>query len=160
MDHTNSHYVGCASGVISGDNGEAGSTILQVDQAPPAESVIPVTSQGDAFSHAAPGVEQRLRELLLLNRVIAAASSSLEPDAVMEIVCKELAMAFHLQQAAFALLDNERRQLTVTAEYRAPAGRLPSMPSSPSPTTRPHNMFWSIARPWLCRMRSTIRARL
>jgi PAS domain S-box-containing protein len=64
-------------------------------------------------------LERRLSETLLLNRVMAAASSALEPDAVLRIMCEELAHAFNLPQAAFALLDADRAHLTVVAEYRA-----------------------------------------
>ena len=67
-------------------------------------------------------LQRRLRETLLLNRVIAAAASVLEPNAVLEIVCTELAGAFDLPQAAAALLDADQSQLTVVAEYCA-AGR-------------------------------------
>lgn len=66
-------------------------------------------------------LERRLSETLLLNRVMAAASSALEPNAVLQIMCKELARAFNLPQAAFALLDSDRTHLTVVAEYRAEA---------------------------------------
>ena len=64
-------------------------------------------------------LECRLSETLLLNRVMAAAASALEPDAVLRILCEELAHAFNLPQAAFALLDADRARLTVVAEYRA-----------------------------------------
>ena len=64
-------------------------------------------------------LERRLNETLLLNRVMAAASSALEPNAVLRIMCEELALALNLPQAAFALLDPDRAYLTVVAEYRA-----------------------------------------
>jgi diguanylate cyclase (GGDEF)-like protein/PAS domain S-box-containing protein len=65
-------------------------------------------------------LEQRLRETLLLNRVIAAAASSQDPASVLTTICEELARAFDLPQAAFALLDDEQANLVVVAEYCAP----------------------------------------
>jgi PAS domain S-box-containing protein len=61
----------------------------------------------------------RNRDLTLLNRVITAATSRLEPTAVLETVCRELARAFDVPQAAAALLNEERTELSVVAEYRS-----------------------------------------
>ncbi|MCI0398911.1 MAG: PAS domain S-box protein, partial [Chloroflexi bacterium] len=62
-------------------------------------------------------LQRLLRETLLLNRIIATASSALHPDDVMRTVCAELAHAFHLPQAAFALLEPDETRLKVVAEY-------------------------------------------
>lgn len=70
--------------------------------------------------------QRRLSETLLLNRVIAAAASALEPNAVLTVICRELAHAFDLQQAACALLAGTGDHLTVVAEYCA-AGRPSAM---------------------------------
>jgi signal transduction histidine kinase/FixJ family two-component response regulator len=59
----------------------------------------------------------RNRELTLLNRVIAATTSRLEIPAVLEVVCRELALAFGLPEAGAALLDKGGATLTVVAEY-------------------------------------------
>jgi two-component system sensor histidine kinase/response regulator len=62
---------------------------------------------------------RRNRELTLLNRVIAATTSELEPIAVLEAVCKELALAFDdVPTVAAALLDDTGAHLEVVAEYR------------------------------------------
>jgi PAS domain S-box-containing protein len=65
---------------------------------------------------------QRNRELTLLNRVIAAtaaaAEGALEP--VLEAVCRELALAFQVPQAAAALFNKDKTEATVVAEYLAP----------------------------------------
>jgi two-component system sensor histidine kinase/response regulator len=61
---------------------------------------------------------RRNRELVLLNRVIAATTSRLEPDAVLEAVCRELALAFDVPEVGAALLDKGGETLTVVAEYR------------------------------------------
>ncbi len=59
----------------------------------------------------------RNRELTLLNRVIAATTSRLEIPAVLEVVCRELALAFGLPEVGAALLDKGGATLTVVAEY-------------------------------------------
>jgi PAS domain S-box-containing protein len=64
----------------------------------------------------------RNRDLTLLNRVITATTSRLEPTAVLETVCQELALAFDAPQAAAALLNEERTELTVVAEYSSLTG--------------------------------------
>jgi len=63
--------------------------------------------------------ERRSREMALLNRVLAAASASLEPYKVLEVTCRELALAFDVPQAAAALLNEEGTASTVVAEYLA-----------------------------------------
>jgi signal transduction histidine kinase/putative methionine-R-sulfoxide reductase with GAF domain/DNA-binding NarL/FixJ family response regulator len=63
-------------------------------------------------------IQRRNQELALLNRAIAAATSRLEPQAVLEAVCRELALAFDVPAAAAALLDEARASLNVVAEYR------------------------------------------
>ena len=70
---------------------------------------------------------RRNRELLLLNRVIAATTSQLEPQAVLEAVCHELVLAFDIPQAAVAMLDADRYLLTVMAEYRRDNHNLSSL---------------------------------
>jgi PAS domain S-box-containing protein len=64
-------------------------------------------------------LQRLLRETLLLNRVIAAAGTARDPQDVLRLVCQELALALHLPQAAFAVLDPGGQQLTVIAEYVA-----------------------------------------
>lgn len=63
-----------------------------------------------------------LKRTMLLNRVIAASVSTRELQGVLEIMCRELAVALELPQAGFALLDPDQRNLKVVAEYRE-AGR-------------------------------------
>ncbi|MBN2004676.1 MAG: PAS domain-containing protein [Anaerolineae bacterium] len=62
---------------------------------------------------------RRNRELLLLNRVIAATTSQMDPNAVLTAVCRELAQAFDLTQSAVAMIDDNQETLTVVAEYQA-----------------------------------------
>lgn len=66
---------------------------------------------------------RRVQELTLLNRVIAATTSRLEIQAVLDAVCRELALAFDLPEAGAALLDPDETRggatLTVVAEYRS-----------------------------------------
>jgi PAS domain S-box-containing protein len=62
-------------------------------------------------------LERRNRQLALLNRIIAAAAAHLEPGAVLESVCVELATWFDAPQAAAALLNDEHTASVVVAEY-------------------------------------------
>jgi PAS domain S-box-containing protein len=62
-------------------------------------------------------LQRRNIELTLLNRVIAAASMTLEPEVVLETTCRELALAFDLPMTAAALLNEERAASVVAAEY-------------------------------------------
>jgi GAF domain-containing protein len=62
-------------------------------------------------------VLRRNRELALLNRIIAASATSLEPEVILEIVCRELAQIFDVPQAAATLLNEERTSAVVVAEY-------------------------------------------
>ncbi|MFQ5614405.1 MAG: GAF domain-containing protein, partial [Anaerolineae bacterium] len=73
-------------------------------------------------------IRRRNRELTLLNQVIAASAiaPSAEPEAVLETACRELALAFEVPQAAAALLNEEKTEAVVVAEYRA-EGRPPAL---------------------------------
>ncbi|MCD4803514.1 MAG: PAS domain S-box protein, partial [Anaerolineales bacterium] len=64
-------------------------------------------------------LQRRNIELTLLNRVIAAASMTMEPEVVLETTCRELALAFNLPQAAAALLNESRTAAIIVAEYLA-----------------------------------------
>ncbi len=61
--------------------------------------------------------EQRNRELMLLNRVIATAASAEDVESVLTSICRELADAFKVPQVGAALLAPDGRQLKVVAEY-------------------------------------------
>lgn len=65
-------------------------------------------------------LERQLRETLLLNRVITTATSSLESNKILAMICEELARAFDLPQAGVALLSADGTHETVVAEYRTP----------------------------------------
>jgi signal transduction histidine kinase len=63
---------------------------------------------------------RQLEESLLLVRVIAAVTSQLQIDAVLQTICTELAGALHVPQVAVALIDEQIGRLTVVAEHREP----------------------------------------
>ncbi len=65
-------------------------------------------------------LQRSLVSTLLLNRVIAAVSSTLDASSILETVCFELAQALDIPQTAFAQLDENEEYLQVVAEYRAP----------------------------------------
>jgi PAS domain S-box-containing protein len=64
-------------------------------------------------------IRRRNRELTLLNRVIAASTTNLEPPAILETVCRELALAFDVAQVTAALFDKTRLTAQIIAEYLA-----------------------------------------
>jgi PAS domain S-box-containing protein len=63
-------------------------------------------------------ISRRNRELSLLNQVIAASATGLEPATILEIACRELALTFDIPQAAATLLNEEKTIAIVVAEYR------------------------------------------
>ena len=69
------------------------------------------------FKEAEENRERQLQETLLLNRVIAATTSTLEQTAVLSNICEELATFLNLPHAAFALLNEKQDHLTIVAEY-------------------------------------------
>ncbi len=62
-------------------------------------------------------LQARLRESLVLNRVIAAASSTLDVHAALETILTELAQALNVLQGAVGLLDEQQESLTIVADY-------------------------------------------
>jgi diguanylate cyclase (GGDEF)-like protein/PAS domain S-box-containing protein len=68
-------------------------------------------------------LKQKLEETLLLNRVVAAVSSSLDPTTVLRSICTVLADAFHVSQAGIALFNQDHSYLVLTAEYVAWGGK-------------------------------------
>ncbi len=66
--------------------------------------------------------EQELRhrnsELVLLNQVIAASAVNQESEAILDAICRELALAFDVPQTTAILLNKEKTSATVVAEYR------------------------------------------
>lgn len=65
-------------------------------------------------------LQARLRETLLLNRVIAVAASTLDLRSALDSILSELAQALDVPQGAIALLDAQHDHLTVIADYYPP----------------------------------------
>jgi PAS domain S-box-containing protein len=72
---------------------------------------------------------RRNRELVLLNRVIAASASDRGLDSILQTVCQELIPAFDVSRSAIALFNREKTEATVMAVFRAEE---PSAPASGS----------------------------
>jgi len=81
--------------------------------------VLGVARNVTARKRAEAEIRRRNRELTLLNRVIAASVTETEPEAILEIVCRELALAFDVPQSMAALLNQEKTEAVVIAEYLA-----------------------------------------
>jgi PAS domain S-box-containing protein len=64
--------------------------------------------------------QRRNRELVLLNRVSAATAADETLESALGIICRELALAFEVPQAAAALFNKEKTEATIVAEHRAP----------------------------------------
>ncbi|MBU0704055.1 MAG: PAS domain S-box protein, partial [Chloroflexi bacterium] len=64
-------------------------------------------------------VNRRVRELTLLNRVIAACVAIQAIEPILETICRELAAYFDAPQAAAALFNAEQTEGRVVAEYRS-----------------------------------------
>ncbi|MBN2006540.1 MAG: response regulator [Anaerolineae bacterium] len=62
----------------------------------------------------------RNRDLTVLNHVISAATASLDSVRVLQVLCDELAAAFHLPQVTAMLIQAEVNQATVMAEHCEP----------------------------------------
>ena len=67
-------------------------------------------------------IQRRNRELGLLNQVIAASALGQEPEAMLDIVCRELARAFDLPRVNAALLNSGKNEFAVVAEALTGAG--------------------------------------
>ena len=63
---------------------------------------------------------RRNRELALLNQVMATPNAASDPTALLQVACRELALAFDLTQASAALLNDNQTAVTIVAEYCAP----------------------------------------
>jgi signal transduction histidine kinase len=68
-------------------------------------------------ARAEEAIRNRSRELDLLNRVIMAATSTLDANHVLQVTCDALADAFDLPQAVAVLLNAEANECTIVAEY-------------------------------------------
>ena len=64
-------------------------------------------------------IRRRNQELALLNRVIAASAASLEPEAILDTVCRELAQTLAVPQAGAVMLTTDK-MLQIVAEYISP----------------------------------------
>ncbi len=62
------------------------------------------------------------RELALLNRVIAASAASQDVKSILEVACRELAMAFNVPQTTAAIFDERKAKLALVAEYLTQGG--------------------------------------
>jgi len=84
-------------------------------------------------------IRHSLEHLQLMNRVLMAAASTLDPHQVLEAICTELAQALDLPQAAFALFTEDRQALRVVAEYcrsDRPSGLGAVIPVANNPATQ------------------------
>jgi signal transduction histidine kinase/DNA-binding response OmpR family regulator len=81
----------------------------------------PSTEQWQQFLHQVSetyqSYEQQLSANTLINDLLAHASSILDPIEILQTICKHLAQAFDLPQAAVAMLNADETEARVVAEY-------------------------------------------
>ena len=65
-------------------------------------------------------LQKQLRQTLLMNRIIAAASSTLDPATVLRTACDEMAQVLNLPHGVCALMEDDGSCLTIVAEYLTP----------------------------------------
>jgi PAS domain S-box-containing protein len=61
--------------------------------------------------------QRRNRELTLLNQIIAASAASLEPEGILDVVCRELVPALNMAQATAGLFNETKTEIRIAAEY-------------------------------------------
>lgn len=67
------------------------------------------------LKHSQLALQEHLHELEVLNRVIAAANSSLNPDDMLHAICVEVTQMLNVPQAGIALLNDDKTGLIVMA---------------------------------------------
>ncbi len=104
--------------------GQGGNRVIEITSAvistPEAKNIYVLLSDITEHKKLELELQQRLKETLLLNRVIAEVSSIFDSDEVFELICKELAEALDLPQTGIALVNREVQAAQVIAEYCAP----------------------------------------
>jgi len=89
---------------------------------------------------------RRNRELTLLNQVIAATTVNLQAEAILQTVCRELAHAFEVNQAVAILLNKDRTELKVVAEYLQGAEEVTTSLLGESAPLRGNSLFEDLDR--------------
>ncbi len=90
------------------------------------EGIVIVARDISQRKQAEAETRRRNRELTLLNQIIATSATSLEPEGVLDVVCRELAVALDITQATVSLFNQTKTILEVVAEHDV-TGRRPSM---------------------------------
>ncbi|MCG3206958.1 MAG: Sensor histidine kinase RcsC [Anaerolineae bacterium] len=70
-------------------------------------------------NHTERDLRRRNRALALLNKIIAASAVILKPEEILEIACKELAETFDMPRAVATLLNDDKTNAVVVAQYSA-----------------------------------------
>ena len=71
----------------------------------------------DASDNHIAVLRRRLDETMLLNRVIAAATSSYRTNTILQIICREFVQAFDLARSTAAIFNGNQTELTIVAEH-------------------------------------------
>ncbi len=64
-------------------------------------------------------LQRRNRELVLLNQIIAMSATSIDSEAILQTVCSELARVLDVSRVTAALLNDDKTEAHIVAEYPA-----------------------------------------
>lgn len=112
------HNIECVMLKKSGDHFAAEVSVSQlVNSAEQAEQFVMVARDISGRKQAEAEIKRRNRELTLLNQIIAASAVSLEPEGILEVVCRELVHALDMSYANAGLFKENKTELRIVAEH-------------------------------------------
>ncbi len=119
--HQNLAYsVECELLKKSGDHFSAEISISQfINSADQSAQFVLVTRDITGRKRAEAEIKRRNRELTLLNQIIAASAASLEPEGILEVVCRELIHALDMSYANAGLFNETKSEIRIVAEHNA-----------------------------------------
>lgn len=107
----------------SGDHFAAEVSVSQfVNSADQAEQFVMVARDITGRKRAEAELKRRNRELTLLNQIIAASAASLEPEGILEVVCRELVHALDMSYANAGLFKENKTELRIVVEHNTKKG--------------------------------------
>ncbi|NJN93077.1 MAG: response regulator [Anaerolineales bacterium] len=117
------HTMECMLLKKSGDHFAAEVSVSQfVNSADQAEQFVMVARDITGRKRAEAEIKRRNRELTLLNQIIAASAASLEPEGILEVVCRELVHALDMSYANAGLFKENKTELRIVAEHNTKKG--------------------------------------
>ncbi len=94
---------------------EVNAHLLDLDGRP---AVLSIARNITGRREAEAKIRQRNRELFLLNQIITASAADLEPNMILEMACRELALAFKVPQVVAGLFSSQNHEAAIVAEFQ------------------------------------------